>query len=251
LEVMNNKKLIMNNVDIFGNIWDPSYPKSASSARPQDDEDTNDQGDKSVVTYRDWYFYQWEQQLFETSCVQLLGEHNLYNICGVIAIGIALGIEKESIQTTISHFHGLEHRLEFVWIYGWIERYNDAIATTPDATLAAMKSFWKRLGTLFLGGIEGPYVFDEVVNACNEFEVQLVILFPDTWIRIKSLLQQQWYKGKIFEAVTMEDAVDLAYIHTMIWDVALLSCGSPSFSLRTWFEEKGRLFKQAIREKSQ
>lgn len=213
--------------------------------------DQNNQGDQSFVTYLDWYFYQWGQQLFPTSCVQLLGEHNLYNICGVIAIGLALGIEKETIETTISHFHGLEHRLEFVWTYKWIERYNDAIATTPDATLAAMKSFGERLGTLFLGGVEWPYQFAEVVEYCKVCKVDNVIVFPDTGSRISELLQKSWFQGKIFDTMTMEEAVKIAYQYTPIGKVSLLSCGSPSFSLRSWFEEKGKQFKQAIIEKSQ
>jgi UDP-N-acetylmuramoyl-L-alanine---L-glutamate ligase len=206
-------------------------------------------GTPNDIYVNDGLFYQWEQNLFETSCVQLLWDHNLYNICGVIAIGLELGIPLESIQYTISNFHGLEHRLEFVGTYWWIDWYNDAIATTPDATLAAMKSFGEKLGTLFLGGVEWPYQFDEVVKYCNIYKVDTVILFPDTWNRIKEVLQKSWYQGKIFEAFSMEEAVSIALQNTPLTKVVLLSCGSPSFSLWKGFEEKGRLYKEAIKKK--
>jgi UDP-N-acetylmuramoyl-L-alanine---L-glutamate ligase len=238
LGVIQNAKFKMQNFTMFWYKWDSSQAQ-------------NDQDDQSSVTYYNWYFYQWDQKIFETSCVQLLWDHNLYNICWVIALWVALWISLKSIENTIANFHGLEHRLECVGIYQDITRYNDAIATTPDATLAAMKSFGEKLWTLFLGGIEGPYQFDAVVESCKVYNVSNVILFPDTWSRIQKLLQKSWYQGNIFDALSMEEAVQLAYIHTPAGKVALLSCGSPSFSLWAWFEEKGKLFKQAIIEKSQ
>lgn len=50
--------------------------------------------------------------------------------------------------------------------------------------------------------------------------------------------------------MSMETAVALAFDYTPTGKVALLSCGSPSFSLWKGFEEKGKLFKQAILAKS-
>ena len=78
----------------------------------------------------------------------------------------------------------------------------------------------------------------------EKYEVSNIILFPDTGVRIKPLLDNK--NHTIFETRSMEEAVDFAYKNTAPGKVALLSCGSPSFSLWSGYKEKGSKFKEAI-----
>lgn len=197
-------------------------------------------------TFHDGQFFESDKQLFTDQDILLLGEHNRHNICAVIGVCQSLNIDLVHLQTVLKTFTGLEHRIEHVGTYGWIDRYNDAIATTPQATIAAIETFKDELETIFLGGSEGNYEFSWVTALLEKYHIKNVILFPDTWPRIKELLDNTKYN--IFETRSMQEAVQRAAQVTGKNKVALLSCGSPSFSLRSSYTEKGRLFKEAVRE---
>ncbi len=81
----------------------------------------------------------------------LVGLHNRHNACVLRGIADTLDIDHTHIAHTLQHFSALEHRLEYVGTYNNILRYNDAIATTPQATMAAIDSFGDRVDTLLYG----------------------------------------------------------------------------------------------------
>lgn len=196
-------------------------------------------------TRHDGWFEDNGNKLFTDEGMLLLGEHNRYNACAVVGVCQILGIDLAVLHDTLQSFGGLEHRIEYVGAYAGIHRYNDAIATTPQATMAAIDSFGNQLDTIFLWGIEGEYEFHGVVDLLEKYHVPHIILFPDTGARIKSLLDLD--KHHIFETRSMQDAVTRAAHVTTKNKVALLSCGSPSFSLWSSYKEKGTLFKEAVR----
>lgn len=196
-------------------------------------------------TFQNWIFYEEQHSLFTDQQVLLLGEHNRENICAVIGVCMLLDIDLTHLQSVLSTFSGLEHRIEYVGRYNDIIWYNDAIATTPQATIAAIETFQDKLDTIFLGGSEGNYDFSGVVQLLTKYKVKNIVLFPDTGTRIKTLLDPSQHT--IFETKSMQEAVQRASQVTQKNKVALLSCGSPSFSLRSSYTEKGQLFKQYVR----
>lgn len=210
-------------------------------------------GKSGTYVFVDGYFQKNNtQNLCTDEGMQLLGAHNRYNLCAALGICDYLNLPIIAFEEALRSFKGLEHRLEFVGVYGGVKRYNDAIATSPLATQAAMEAFGEELDTIFLGGIEWTYDFTDVIALIDRYHVRNVLLFPDTWARIKLLLETQQtssnntQKYNFFETRSMADAVHWAARVTAPGKVALLSCGSPSFSVWSWFEEKGRLFKEAV-----
>lgn len=201
-------------------------------------------GKEGTYRFEKGSFYKENLELFGDDGMKLLGVHNRYNACALFGVCDFLGIDYAYVQQALHRFAGLEHRIEFVGNYGDIDRYNDAIATTPQATVAAVETFWSRLWTIFLWWSEGEYEFDELVQLLESTGVENIILFPDTWKRIKNLINPQ--KHTIYETTSLEEAVAYAFQHTPKWKVALLSCGSPSFSLWSGFKEKWMRFKDAI-----
>jgi UDP-N-acetylmuramoylalanine--D-glutamate ligase len=158
-----------------------------------------------------------------------------------------LQIEYTYLQKTLHTFWWLEHRLELVGTHHNIIRYNDAIATTPQATCAALDSFWDKIDTLFYGGIEGEYDHQLVAQKIRDYNIRHLVLFPDTWVLLFDLLDTNTKaRVDILHTRSMHDAVQRAAKKTTPWAIALLSCGSPSFSVWSWFVEKGRLFKQEV-----
>ena len=78
----------------------------------------------------------------------LLGEHNLENIDEAVTVAKIFNISDEIIKNAVQNFQPLPHRLQFVGKFKDILFYDDAISTTPESTICAIKSFPK-IGTIF------------------------------------------------------------------------------------------------------
>jgi len=113
---------------------------------------------KNIISYwkgwsywfKNWFFTKDWNSIFPTKNIKLLWNHNLENICAVFATIDQLWIDIKSVEKTVTNFTGLPHRLEFVWIYNSIEFYDDAISTTPESTIQAIKTLNKKIDTIFL-----------------------------------------------------------------------------------------------------
>lgn len=168
----------------------------------------------------------------------LIGKHNNENIRAAAAAAKELGIADEKIKSAIESFKPLPHRLEFVGEFKGIKFYDDAISTTPESTIMAIKSLPK-IGTIFLGGQDRGYKFSRLSSEVKKHGIKNIVLFPDSG---KKIIKTK--KGlNILETKKMEDAVKFAYKNTPKGEICLLSCASPSYSLWKDFEEKGEQFK--------
>ena len=73
-----------------------------------------------------------------------------------------------SIQHTIKTFQGLPHRLQLVGEFNGIRFYDDAISTTPDSTIEAIKTFGSEIGPLVLGGTDRGFDFAPLMQKVKE-----------------------------------------------------------------------------------
>ena len=83
--------------------------------------------------------------------IPLRGRHNVSNVLAATAVASACGIGAADIASAVRGFRAVPHRLEFVAKVDGVAYYNDSIATTPERTLAGMRSFSEPL-VLLLGG---------------------------------------------------------------------------------------------------
>ena len=200
-------------------------------------------GHRWAITFRDGFFWYNEDRLFTDEMIQLPGDHNRYNICWVLSICDRLEIDLFQLKPHLESFHGLRHRCEDLWVHHGIRWINDAIATTPEATIAALDTFGEDVDTIFLWWTDGWYDFSELLQKLEDYNVKTVILFPDSWERIKWLLDSSY---TVYTTDSMKDAVKFARENSAHWKIALLSCASPSYSLWSGFEEKGNLFRKCV-----
>jgi UDP-N-acetylmuramoylalanine--D-glutamate ligase len=179
------------------------------------------------------------QENFESN---LIGEHNQSNIGAAVAVAALLHIPKETTKKAVKSFKGLEHRLELVGRYQGIAFYDDAISTTPESTIMAIKAL-KNVGTIFLGGQDRGYNFTQLEKTIKQYKIKNVVLFPDSGNKI--------IKNKeglnLLKTKSMREAVAFAYQHTPKGQICLLSCASPSYSLWKNFEQKGDQFKKIVK----
>lgn len=172
----------------------------------------------------------------------LLGRHNLKNIKAAVKVARLMNIPDSVITQAIKNFKPLAHRLEFVGNYRGIDFYDDAISTTPESTIQAIKSL-KRVDTIFLGGEDRGYEFKDLEKVLRSSGIRNIVLFPDTGKRI--LKSKNGFN--VLSTAKMEQAVKFAYRHTAPGKICLLSTASPSYSLWKNFEYKGRDFKNWVR----
>jgi len=202
-----------------------------------------------IYTYKDGIFFKNKQQIFDDGWILLQGEHNMMNICAVIAVCDIMNIDMQIVKTTVQTFKGLPHRMENIWTYGGITWIDDAISTTPESTIQAIKTFWTTIDTIFLWWTDRWYVFDDLVVCLRECGIRNVVIFPESGKRIfEAIKKKDVWEIKILQTNDMKEAVKFAYTYTQLGKICLLSTASPSYSVRKNFEEKWRLFKQYIQE---
>ena len=180
--------------------------------------------------------------------IPLLGEHNKENIRAAVAVAREFGVADETVNKAIKRFKPLSHRLEFVGKFRGIKFYDDAISTTPESTIMAIKSL-KNVSTIFLGGEDRGYDFSQLEKAIQKYKIKNIVLFPVSGKRIlKSILRHGSGGLNVLKTSSMGAAVRFAYRHTEPGKICLLSCASPSYSLWKNFEEKGDQFQKIVFE---
>ncbi|MCX6823938.1 MAG: UDP-N-acetylmuramoyl-L-alanine--D-glutamate ligase [candidate division SR1 bacterium] len=206
-------------------------------------------GHTGNYTYQEGIFYADKKNIFTDDSIVLKGEHNMMNISAVVGICDIMNINYKILEKTLATFIGLPHRMENIGIYGGITWIDDAISTTPESTIQAIQTFGKKIDTIFLGGTDRGYVFDELIKTIIEYGIRNVVLFPDSGKRIFNAIKgKDAGEIKIFQTDDMKEAVKFAYKYTENGKMVLLSTASPSYSIRKNFEEKGNLFKKHIKE---
>lgn len=185
---------------------------------------------------------------FSTDRIKLEGSHNVDNIRGAYTVARLLGVSDRDIESAVRSFDPLPHRLQNIGTYRDIVFYDDAIATAPEATIQALESL-PNVETVFLGGTDRGYHFEEFARVLSESQVKNIVFFPDTGARIEEALKAYpTFHPTILHTESMQEAVKFAYEKTTPGTICLLSTASPSYRLWKNFEVKGDEFQKFVRE---
>jgi len=92
-----------------------------------------------------------DRKICQTSEVRLRGRHNLLNVLAACVLAGMAGVPVERMRQVATTFPGVEHRLELVRELNGVRWYDDSIATAPERSLAALRSFEKPI-VLLAGG---------------------------------------------------------------------------------------------------
>jgi UDP-N-acetylmuramoylalanine--D-glutamate ligase len=179
----------------------------------------------------------------EEELVALTGKHNLYNS---LASGLAaklLDIKDEVIRQSLSDFKGVEHRLEKVANVRGVAYINDSKATNVNSTWYALQSM-KTPTVLILGGTDKGNDYREIENLVLQKCRALIFLGLDN-SKLNAFFEDKI--EFIFETRSMQEAVNLAYETAQKGDTVLLSPCCASFDLFKNYEDRGRQFKECVR----
>ncbi len=181
------------------------------------------------------------------SDLQLLGDHNVENVLAACTIAQVAGAPIESMQRTVTTFLGVEHRLEFVRERGGVKFVNDSIATSPERTIAALRSFDAPI-ILLAGGRDKNLPMDDMAKLVTE-KVHKLLLFGEAAPLIEQAVQNISTNGSgpaIQRFLTMEEAVAAATQTAQPGDVVLLSPACTSYDAFKDFAERGQRFKRIV-----
>jgi len=173
----------------------------------------------------------------------LKGRHNTYNSMAAAVAGKILNIRKEVIRESLADFQGVEHRLEPVITVCGIDFINDSKATNVNSTWYAIECMENNI-IWIVGGVDKGNDYSELFQVVKKKVRAIVCLGKDN----KKLIEA--FKDKvatIVETTSMEEAVRSSYYLAKKGETVLLSPACASFDLFKNYEDRGRQFKQAVR----
>lgn len=163
------------------------------------------------------------------------------NQAAVLAVASILGINKGSCLEVFREFKGIEHRLEYVTEINNVTFINDSKSTTIDSTIWAFKNISYPI-VLIAGGRHKGIDYSIISDLIRE-KAREVILIGEAKEKIKNALGGFL---SIDEASSLEEAVKLAFSRAKSGDCVLLSPMCSSFDMFLNYEERGKVFKQAV-----
>nr|WP_232805853.1 UDP-N-acetylmuramoyl-L-alanine--D-glutamate ligase [Salegentibacter maritimus] len=179
-----------------------------------------------------------------TTKLGLQGKHNTKNAMAAATVSQLLRIRKETIRESMESFQGVEHRLEKVLKINNVQYINDSKATNVNATFYALESMESE--TIWIvGGVDKGNVYDDLLPLVNEKVKAIICLGVDN-----QKLMQNFGNcvDTIVETQSMKEAVRMAYSLAEKGNSVLLSPACASFDLFENYEDRGRQFKEAVRD---
>lgn len=180
------------------------------------------------------YFH--DQKLFDLKDLKVVGMHNVSNAMIAGCMALKMGVSVLDVEKALTHFKGIEHRIEFVGEKEQVRFYNDSKATNTQATTIALASFEKNI-ILLAGGKDKGISFDDLHD--YDDRVKMCITFGQT----KDKIAHEFSHCIICE--TMLEALEQAIQIATCQDVILLSPACSSYDQFDNYEQRGDIFREA------
>ena len=174
----------------------------------------------------------------------LKGIHNQYNTMAAGIAAATVGIRKQKIREAIQSFETLEHRMEYVSTVRGVEFINDSKATNVNSTWYALESMTKPV-ILILGGIDKGNDYSLIRDLVKE-KVKAIVCMGIDNRKIHEAFQND--VSVMVNTGSAEEAVKASFHFANKGDVVLLSPACASFDLFKNYEDRGRQFKEAVKD---
>ncbi len=175
--------------------------------------------------------------------IGIQGEHNVKNAMAASTVATLLRIRKQTIRESLEGFQGVEHRLEKVLKINNVMYINDSKATNVNATYYALDSM-ENPTVWIVGGVDKGNDYSELLPLVNEKVKAIICLGVDNEKIINAFGN---VVDTIIETDSMAMAVKVAYKFAERNNTVLLSPACASFDLFENYEDRGRQFKEAVR----
>ena len=195
------------------------------------------QDDRIIVRYKEDECDMFIQEL------ALGGKHNVYNSMAAALAAKAMDIDNERIREGLATFQAVEHRLEKVMSIKDVLYINDSKATNVDAAWYALECQTRPV-VWIAGGTDKGNDYSTLVPLAKE-KVKAIICMGLDNAKIHAAFED--VVPQMFDVTSAADAVKTAHDIAKEGDVVLLSPCCASFDLFKNYEDRGRQFKEAVR----
>jgi UDP-N-acetylmuramoylalanine--D-glutamate ligase len=188
--------------------------------------------------------WQKEEMTMSVDDFAVKGKHNQYNTMAAGLSAVVMDIRKEKIRDAVQTFESLEHRMETVATIKGVEFINDSKATNTNSTWYALESMTKPT-ILILGGVDKGNDYSFLTDLVKEKVKAIVCLGIDNR-KIHEAFGND--VGLMVNTTSAKDAVQAAFHFANKGDVVLLSPACASFDLFKNYEDRGKQFKEAVKD---
>jgi UDP-N-acetylmuramoylalanine--D-glutamate ligase len=173
----------------------------------------------------------------------LKGKHNQYNSMAASLGATAVGIKKEIIRESLQTFQSLEHRMEPVAKIKGVQFINDSKATNVNAAWYALECMDKPV-VWIAGGTDKGNDYTMLKELVKDKVRMIVCMGLDN-----SKIHEAFAKDVDFivNTTSANEAVLVAKQFAKTGECVLLSPACASFDLFKNYEERGRMFKNAVK----
>jgi len=185
--------------------------------------------------------------------IRLRGWHNVLNVLAACAIAAEAGAPAAAMREVATTFTGVEHRLELVREWNGVIYVNDSIATSPERSMAALRSFDEPI-VLLAGGRDKHLPWEAWADLALRC-VRRLILFGEAAGLIERVIQAAFARAGgdtllqpagVLRAGSLEEAVRLAAREAQAGEVVLLAPGGTSFDAFVDFAQRGEQFRRLV-----
>jgi len=194
-------------------------------------------GDRMIVRFKEEECDMYLQDL------ALGGKHNIYNSMAAALAAKAMDIDNAVIRDGLATFQAVEHRLEKVLSIRDVLYVNDSKATNVDAAWYALECQTRPV-IWIAGGTDKGNDYSTLVPLVKEKVKALICMGVDN-----AKLHEAFdaHVENTYDVTSAEEAVKIADSIASAGDVVLLSPCCASFDLFKNYEDRGRKFKEAVR----
>ena len=187
-----------------------------------------------------------EHAVIDRDAIPLRGDHNVANVVTAVGVAALLGVDDAAAERAIRGFEGVPHRLEVVARAGEVTWVNDSIATTPERTLAGLRSF-DQPTVLLLGGRDKHLPLGELAREAV-VRCRAVIGFGEAGPTFLEAVRaaRDGDRPVLREVDDIEAAVEAAAAVARPGDVVLCAPAGTSFDAYRNFEQRGAAFRAAV-----
>ena len=194
-------------------------------------------GDRMIVRYKEQECDMYLQEL------ALGGKHNVYNSMAAAIAAKVMDIDNEAIRNGLATFQAVEHRLEKVLSIKDVLYINDSKATNVDAAWYALECQTRPV-VWIVGGTDKGNDYSTLIPLAKEKVKAMICMGLDNHKFHESF---EGIVPEIHDVTSASDAVKLAHSLATAGDCVLLSPCCASFDLFKNYEDRGRQFKEAVR----
>ena len=193
-----------------------------------------------------WYSRDGKRELVcNINELKIFGKHNYENVMAAVGMALSVGVPMDRIHTALVNFRAVEHRIEFVETINGVTYYNDSRGTNPDASIKAIQAM--RTPTIVIGGgYDKKVPFDEWIEAFGN-KVKYLVLLGQTREQIAETAKRHGFH-EIIIVEDLKEAVKVSAEKAVPGDSVLLSPACASWGMFENYEQRGKLFKEYVRE---